>query len=141
MGLSAPADLRRHPRQDQQPDRDALHRLRRRMDHGAPGRSWRSRGAAAPSSPRWRRWRSPNASTASRASSGRRMPLLLCVAERERPGRLEGLDDQLFLDIQQELDVRFAPQSAHRRPRPRERRHRARAGAQADPRRQRAPSC
>ncbi|MDB5976451.1 MAG: fabB [Nevskia sp.] len=40
------------------------------------------------------------------------MPLLLCVAERERPGRLEGLDDQLFLDIQQELDARFAPGSA-----------------------------
>jgi 3-oxoacyl-[acyl-carrier-protein] synthase-1 len=41
-----------------------------------------------------------------------RIPLLLCVAERERPGRLEGLDDQLFLDIQQELDVHFAPESA-----------------------------
>jgi 3-oxoacyl-[acyl-carrier-protein] synthase-1 len=40
------------------------------------------------------------------------IPLLLCVAERERPGRLEGLDDQLFLDIQQELDARFAPESA-----------------------------
>ena len=40
------------------------------------------------------------------------MPLLLCVAERERPGRLEGLDDQLFLDIQNELDARFAPESA-----------------------------
>jgi 3-oxoacyl-[acyl-carrier-protein] synthase-1 len=40
------------------------------------------------------------------------MPLLLCVAERERPGRLEGLDDKLFVDIQQELDARFAPASA-----------------------------
>jgi 3-oxoacyl-[acyl-carrier-protein] synthase-1 len=40
------------------------------------------------------------------------MPLLLCVAERERPGRLEGLEDQLFQDIQQELDARFAPESA-----------------------------
>lgn len=40
------------------------------------------------------------------------IPLLLCVAEQGRPGRLEGLDDQLFLDIQQELDARFAPQSA-----------------------------
>ena len=40
------------------------------------------------------------------------LPLLLCVAERERPGRMEGLDDQLFLEIQQELNVRFAPESA-----------------------------
>ncbi len=39
------------------------------------------------------------------------IPLLLCVAEPERPGRIEGLDDQLFLDIQQELDARFAPES------------------------------
>lgn len=39
------------------------------------------------------------------------MPLLLCVAEPERPGRTEGLDDRLFLEIQQELDLRFASQS------------------------------
>lgn len=40
------------------------------------------------------------------------IPLLLCVAEPERPGRLDGLDDQLFLEIQQELDTHFAPESA-----------------------------
>jgi 3-oxoacyl-[acyl-carrier-protein] synthase-1 len=40
------------------------------------------------------------------------IPMLLCVAERERPGRLQGLDDQLFLDIQEELDARFATESA-----------------------------
>jgi 3-oxoacyl-[acyl-carrier-protein] synthase-1 len=40
------------------------------------------------------------------------IPLLLCVAERERPGRFDGLDDQLFLDIEDELGVRFAPDSA-----------------------------
>lgn len=40
------------------------------------------------------------------------IPLLLCVAEPERPGRMQGLDDQLFLDIQQELEARFAPESA-----------------------------
>ena len=40
------------------------------------------------------------------------IPLLLCVAEPERPGRLEGLDDQLFLDVQQELNTHFAPESA-----------------------------
>ena len=40
------------------------------------------------------------------------IPLLLCVAERERPGRLDGLDDQLFLDIQDSLDAGFAEQSA-----------------------------
>jgi 3-oxoacyl-[acyl-carrier-protein] synthase-1 len=40
------------------------------------------------------------------------MPLLLCVAEQERQGRLAGLDDQLFRDIEQALGVRFAPASA-----------------------------
>ena len=39
------------------------------------------------------------------------IPLLLCVAEKERPGRLEGLDDQLFSDVQTELGVRFHPRS------------------------------
>lgn len=39
------------------------------------------------------------------------IPLLLCVAERERPGRLEGLDDQLFIDIATGLGARFAPTS------------------------------
>lgn len=41
-----------------------------------------------------------------------RIPLLLCVAEKERPGRMDGLDDQLFLNIQDELQVRFASQSS-----------------------------
>jgi 3-oxoacyl-[acyl-carrier-protein] synthase-1 len=41
-----------------------------------------------------------------------RIPLLLCVAEPERPGRLDGLDDRLFADIQDELSTRFAPESA-----------------------------
>jgi 3-oxoacyl-[acyl-carrier-protein] synthase I len=40
------------------------------------------------------------------------IPLLLCVAEKERPGRLEGLDDELFSDVQTELGVRFHPRSA-----------------------------
>lgn len=39
------------------------------------------------------------------------IPLLLCVAEKERPGRLDGLDDQLFEEIQSEMGVRFHPQS------------------------------
>ena len=39
------------------------------------------------------------------------MPLLLAVAERERPGRLDGLDDRLFLEIQEELRTRFASES------------------------------
>jgi 3-oxoacyl-[acyl-carrier-protein] synthase-1 len=39
------------------------------------------------------------------------LPLLLCVAERERPGRVDGLDDQLFLDIAADLAVKFAPTS------------------------------
>jgi 3-oxoacyl-[acyl-carrier-protein] synthase I len=37
--------------------------------------------------------------------------LLLCVAEKERPGRLEGLDDELFHQIQVELGIRFHPRS------------------------------
>lgn len=41
-----------------------------------------------------------------------KLPLLLCIAEKERPGRLEGLDDRLFLDIREELGTRFAPESA-----------------------------
>jgi 3-oxoacyl-[acyl-carrier-protein] synthase-1 len=40
------------------------------------------------------------------------LPLLLCVAETERPGRMTGLDDQLFPLIRTELGVTFAPQSA-----------------------------
>jgi 3-oxoacyl-[acyl-carrier-protein] synthase-1 len=40
------------------------------------------------------------------------IPLLLCVAEPERPGRLDGLDDRLFHDIQAELGATFAPASA-----------------------------
>jgi len=40
------------------------------------------------------------------------LPLILCVAEKERPGRMAGLEDELFLNIQDELGVRFAPQSA-----------------------------
>ena len=40
------------------------------------------------------------------------LPLLLCVAEAERPGRLQGLDDQLFHQIQAELGVDFAATSA-----------------------------
>jgi len=39
------------------------------------------------------------------------IPLLLCVAEKERGGRLEGLDDRLFADVQAELGVRFHPHS------------------------------
>ena len=40
------------------------------------------------------------------------IPLLLCVAEPDRPGRLDGLDDRLFPAIQAELGAKFAPQSA-----------------------------
>lgn len=40
------------------------------------------------------------------------IPLLLCVAERDRPGRLDGLEDELFQRIVRELGVRFHPSSA-----------------------------
>jgi 3-oxoacyl-[acyl-carrier-protein] synthase I len=36
------------------------------------------------------------------------IPVLLCVAERERPGRVEGLDEHLFSEFQGELGARFA---------------------------------
>jgi len=39
------------------------------------------------------------------------IPLLLCVAEKERPGRLAGLDDQLFHDLEAQLGVRFHQRS------------------------------
>lgn len=39
------------------------------------------------------------------------LPLVLCVAEAERPGRTVGLDDELFLLIQDELGVDFSPRS------------------------------
>ncbi len=41
-----------------------------------------------------------------------RLPLLLCVAEPERPGRMAGLDDQLLTLIQNELGVYFGQPSA-----------------------------
>jgi 3-oxoacyl-[acyl-carrier-protein] synthase-1 len=40
-----------------------------------------------------------------------RIPLLLCVAERDRPGRTDGLDDELFPEIQVELATEFAATS------------------------------
>ena len=39
-------------------------------------------------------------------------PLLLCVAEAERPGRLAGLDDALFREIQDELGMAFHDHSS-----------------------------
>ena len=40
------------------------------------------------------------------------IPLVLCIAERERPGRLEDLDDQLLVDIQEEMGLQFPEGSA-----------------------------
>jgi 3-oxoacyl-[acyl-carrier-protein] synthase-1 len=40
------------------------------------------------------------------------LPLLLCVAEPDRPGREGGLDDKLFAQIEAELGARFHPRSA-----------------------------
>jgi 3-oxoacyl-[acyl-carrier-protein] synthase-1 len=39
------------------------------------------------------------------------IPLLMCVAERDRPGRLEGVEDELLVDIQDKLRTQFAPTS------------------------------
>ena len=41
-----------------------------------------------------------------------KIPLFLCVAERERPGRLDGLDDRLFDELQRELSLNFHEKSA-----------------------------
>lgn len=40
------------------------------------------------------------------------LPLLLCVAEAERPARTEGLDDHLIASLQIELGASFSPESA-----------------------------
>jgi 3-oxoacyl-[acyl-carrier-protein] synthase I len=40
-----------------------------------------------------------------------KIPLLLCVAEEDRPGRLHGLNNQLFEQIRGELGVQFHPSS------------------------------
>jgi 3-oxoacyl-[acyl-carrier-protein] synthase I len=42
---------------------------------------------------------------------GSSIPLLLCVAEHARPGRMEELDDELFEDIRAELAVTFSTRS------------------------------
>jgi 3-oxoacyl-[acyl-carrier-protein] synthase I len=39
------------------------------------------------------------------------IPLLLCVAEKDRPGRLEELDSRLLTEIESALRVRFSPAS------------------------------
>jgi 3-oxoacyl-[acyl-carrier-protein] synthase-1 len=41
-----------------------------------------------------------------------RIPLLLCVAEPQRPGRLDGLDDSLFTELETRLGALFATSSA-----------------------------
>ena len=40
------------------------------------------------------------------------LPLVLCVAEKERPGRADGLDEKLMPMIESELGVKFSDQSA-----------------------------
>ena len=39
------------------------------------------------------------------------IPLLVCIAEKERPGRMEGLEEELLPDIQKLLGRRFHPRS------------------------------
>jgi 3-oxoacyl-[acyl-carrier-protein] synthase-1 len=39
-------------------------------------------------------------------------PVLLCLAEKDRPGRFDDLDDQVFVGVQQDLGVNFHPKSA-----------------------------
>ncbi|MEQ1777419.1 MAG: hypothetical protein ABL863_02620 [Nitrosomonas sp.] len=39
------------------------------------------------------------------------IPLLLCLSEKERPGRVFDDDNQFFLDLQEELQLQFHPKS------------------------------
>lgn len=39
------------------------------------------------------------------------IPMLLCTAERERLGRLDGLDEELFSELQRQLNVQFSEDS------------------------------
>ena len=39
------------------------------------------------------------------------LPLLLCVAERDRPGRTDRVEYELFAELQERLDCRFHPSS------------------------------
>jgi len=40
------------------------------------------------------------------------LPLLLCVSEADRPGRVDNLEDHLLRRVEDELETRFAPGSA-----------------------------
>ncbi|HMW21856.1 MAG TPA: hypothetical protein PKC59_00345 [Burkholderiaceae bacterium] len=40
-----------------------------------------------------------------------RLPVLLCVAEHDRPGRVDGIDDRILNDIAKELGVTFSSES------------------------------
>jgi 3-oxoacyl-[acyl-carrier-protein] synthase-1 len=46
----------------------------------------------------------------SAATPAQDVPLLLCVSEPSRPGRLASVDDELFLELEQKLDARFHPE-------------------------------
>jgi 3-oxoacyl-[acyl-carrier-protein] synthase-1 len=46
------------------------------------------------------------------AEALKKVPLLLCLPERDRPGRLSGLDETLLREIERRLQVQFAPPSA-----------------------------
>ena len=46
-----------------------------------------------------------------------KIPLLLCVAEKERPGRLNGLDDRLLPEVQDLLATQLPPAVKCDRPR------------------------
>lgn len=39
------------------------------------------------------------------------MPVIICVSEKERPGRIEHLDNHVFFETQQELGIRFHEKS------------------------------
>jgi 3-oxoacyl-[acyl-carrier-protein] synthase-1 len=49
---------------------------------------------------------------AARVGQTKSVPLVLCVAEADRPGRLEGLDDTLRVDLEAELGTRFHPNAS-----------------------------
>ena len=72
---------------------------------------------------RWPRWRSRRRCEGIPKTEWRTLPLLLCVAEKERPGRLDGPGRRaLPADRRTNSSVRFAPRVGHRRAGPGRRR-------------------
>ena len=103
--------VRRHPLRHRQLHRDPVHGPRRRVDRRQRGAAGAAVARAGEAGQAPGRRRCASASTSSRMCSAEDIPLLVCVAERERPGRLDGLDNSLFFELQNELGLTFHAES------------------------------